>query len=144
MVILHTQSETDLVCLPTQRMMLTLIKNCVHICDLHLIWFSWEWRYNERDGVSNRRRIDCLLNPLFKRRSKKTSTLHVTGFYEGKSSVTGELPTQRTRVGVTKAPFVNFSVSKIFNLAKHISDYLNHIYVWQVPPQLNCCDTCQI
>ena len=47
-----------------------------------------QWRQNERDGVSNHRRLDC----LFRRRSKKTSKLRVTGLCEGKSPVTGELP----------------------------------------------------
>ena len=36
------------------------------------------WRHNELDGVSNHRRIDCLLNRLFRRRSEKTSKLHTT------------------------------------------------------------------
>ena len=35
---------------------------------------SLQWRHNERDGVSNHRRIDCLLNPLFRRRSKKNQS----------------------------------------------------------------------
>ena len=30
-----------------------------------------QWRHNERNGVSNRRRLDCLLNSLSRRRSKK-------------------------------------------------------------------------
>ena len=30
-----------------------------------------QWRHNERDGVSKHRRLDCLLNRLFRRRSKK-------------------------------------------------------------------------
>ena len=37
-----------------------------------------QWRHNERDGVSNHRCLDCILNRLFRRRSKKTSKLHVT------------------------------------------------------------------
>ena len=44
--------------------------------------FALEWRHNERDGVSNHRRLDCLLNPLFRRRSEKTSNLRVTGLRE--------------------------------------------------------------
>ena len=32
---------------------------------------SLQWRHNERDGVSNHRRIECLLNRLYRRRSKK-------------------------------------------------------------------------
>ena len=34
-----------------------------------------QWRHNERDGVSNHRCIDALLNRLFWRRSKKTQKL---------------------------------------------------------------------
>ena len=49
-------------------------------------------RQHERDGVSNHRRLDCLLNRLFRRTSKKTSKLHVTGLCEGNSPVTGEFP----------------------------------------------------
>ena len=56
---------------------------------------SLRWRHNERDGVSNHRRHDCLPNCLFRRRSKKTSKLRVTGHCERNSSVTGELPSQR-------------------------------------------------
>ena len=52
-------------------------------------------RHNERDGVSNHRRPDCLLIRLFRRRSKKTSKLRVTGLCEGNSPVTGEFPAQR-------------------------------------------------
>ena len=51
-----------------------------------------QWRHNERDGVSNHRRLGCLLNRLFRRKSKKTSKLRVTGMCEGNSPVTGEFP----------------------------------------------------
>ena len=51
-----------------------------------------QWRHNERDGVSNHRRLDCLLIHLFRRRSKKTSKLRVTGLCEGNSPVTCEFP----------------------------------------------------
>ena len=40
---------------------------------------SLQWRHNERDGVSNHQPRDCLLNCLFRHRSKKTSELRVTG-----------------------------------------------------------------
>ena len=52
------------------------------------------WRHNRRDCVSNHQPHDCLLNRLFKRRSKKTSKLRVTGFCAGKSPGTGEFPAQ--------------------------------------------------
>ena len=54
-----------------------------------------QWPHNERDGVSNHQPHDFLLNRLFRRRSKKTSKLRVTGLYEENSPVTGEFPTQR-------------------------------------------------
>ena len=53
---------------------------------------SLRWRHNERYGVSNHRRLYCLLNRLFKRRSKKTSKLRVTGLCAGNSPVAGEIP----------------------------------------------------
>ena len=42
-----------------------------------------QWHHNERDGVSNHQPHDCLLNCLFRRRSKKTSKLRVTAFVRG-------------------------------------------------------------
>ena len=53
------------------------------------------WRHNERADVSNHRRLQCLLNCLFRRRSKETSKLCVTGRCEGNSPVTGEFPAHR-------------------------------------------------
>ena len=51
-------------------------------------------RNNGRDSVSNHQPHDCLLNCLFRRRSKKTSKLRVTGLYAGNSPETGEFPAQ--------------------------------------------------
>ena len=44
--------------------------------------WTLQWRHNECDGVSNHQHIDCLLNGLFRRRSK-TSKLRITGFSRG-------------------------------------------------------------
>ena len=55
---------------------------------------SLQWRHNGRDGVSNHQPHDCLLNHLFRRKSKNTSKLRVTGLCEGNSPVTGEFPAQ--------------------------------------------------
>ena len=54
-----------------------------------------QWRHNERDCVSNHQPHDCLLNRLFRRRSKKISKLRVTGLCEGNPVVTGGFPSQR-------------------------------------------------
>ena len=53
-----------------------------------------QWRHNGHDSVSSHQSHDCLLNRLFRRRSKKTSTLRVTGLCAGNSPGTGEFPTQ--------------------------------------------------
>ena len=55
---------------------------------------SVRWRHNGRDSVSNYQPHDCLLNHLFRRRSKKTSKLRVTGLCAGSSPGTGEFPAQ--------------------------------------------------
>ena len=50
------------------------------------LWSNFEslqWRHNRHDGVSNHQPHHCLLNRLFKRRSKKTSKLN--GLCEGRS-----------------------------------------------------------
>ena len=47
--------------------------------------WSLQWRHNGRDSVSNHKPRDCLLNRLFRRRSKKTSKLRVTGLCAGNS-----------------------------------------------------------
>ena len=69
------------------------------------LWYAWtaapqvrhpsQWRHNGRDSVLNHQPHDCLLNRLFRRRSKKTSKLRVTGLCEGNSLGTGEFPAQR-------------------------------------------------
>ena len=56
---------------------------------------SIQWRHNEHDCVSNHQPLQCLLNRLFRRRSKKTSKLRVTGLCAGNSPETGEFPAQR-------------------------------------------------
>ena len=59
------------------------------------ITLSLRWRHNGHDGVSNHQPHDYLLNRLFRRRSKKTSKLRVTGLCGGNSPGTGEFPAQR-------------------------------------------------
>ena len=49
-------------------------------------------------AVASHRRLDCLLNSLCGRKSKKTSKLYVTGPCEWNSPVTREFPAQRASV----------------------------------------------
>ena len=63
-----------------------------------LVWshcISLQWRHDEHDGVSSHQRLDYLPNRLFRRWSKKTSGLRVTGLCAGNSPVIAQLPAQR-------------------------------------------------
>ena len=53
-----------------------------------------QWRPNGHDGVSNHQPNHCLLNRLFRWRSRKSSKLLVTGLCAGNSPVTDEFPAQ--------------------------------------------------
>ena len=55
-----------------------------------------QWRHNGRDGILNHQPDDCLLNRLFRHRSKKTSKLRVTDLCAGNPPMTGEFPAQMT------------------------------------------------
>ena len=73
---------------------LSWVKPTIHV-NFEVWRISLQWRHNERDGVSNHQAHDCLLNRLFRSRSKKTSKLRVTGLCVGNSAVTGEFPAYR-------------------------------------------------
>ena len=60
-------------------------------CPKYCVW-SLQWRHNGHNGISHHQPHDCLLNCLFKRRSKKTWKLRVTGLCAGNSLVTGKFP----------------------------------------------------
>ena len=81
-------------CVPCQIMY--LLMDYIYVISLMLLTYvALHWRHNDHDGVSNHQPHGCLLNRLFRRRSKKTSKLRVTGLCVGNSPVTGEFPAQR-------------------------------------------------
>ena len=58
-------------------------RSCVSVLSPSFTWrtgITFQWRHNERDGVSNHRRLNCFLNRLFSRRSKLISNLYGTCF----------------------------------------------------------------
>ena len=78
----------------------TNIWHCPTLCRILLsrtVSYPLKRRHNGRDSVSNHQPHDCLLNRLFRRRTKKTSKLHVTGLCAGNSPMTGEFPAQMAR-----------------------------------------------
>ena len=60
----------------------------------HVTRSALRWRHNDHAGVSNHQPHGCLLNRLFRRKSKKISKLRVTGLCAGNSPGTGEFPAQ--------------------------------------------------
>ena len=55
-------------------------------------YITLQWRHNGPHGVSSHQPHHCLLNRVFRRRSKKTSKRRVTGLCVGNSPLTGEFP----------------------------------------------------
>ena len=63
-------------------------------CHQWLVHKALQWHHNGRGGISTHQYHHCLLNRLFRCRSKITSKLRVTGLCAGNSPVTGEFPAQ--------------------------------------------------
>ena len=81
-----------------------LTLKCV-LSSSHQVIKTLQWRRNE----SNHQPHDCLLKRLFRRRSKKTSKLRVTGHCEGNSPVIGEFPSQKAS-NAAKVSIVDFVI----------------------------------
>ena len=60
---------------------ITFWKSIVQPSDFQVI--TLQWHHNGHDSISNHQPHDCLLNCLFRCRSKKTSKLRVTGLCAG-------------------------------------------------------------
>ena len=86
---------------------------------------SLRWRHNEHDGVSHLQPYDCLLNRLFRRRSKKIPKLRVTGLCAGNSPVTGEFPAQKAS-----------NAENVFIWWRHHGRCLGHSSLVPLIPQL--------
>ena len=63
-------------------------------------WIPLLWRHNERDSVSNHQRLYCLLKRLFRRRSKVTSKLRVTGLCAWNSPGTAQKASNAENVSI--------------------------------------------
>ena len=85
-----------------------------------------QWRHNGRDGDSNYQPHDCLLNRLFKCRSKKTPKLRVTGLCVGNSPVTDEFPAQRASNTENVSIWWRHHDCDMNHIAKH--EFLRYIH----------------
>ena len=85
--------------------------------------FPLQWLHNGNDGVSNHQPHHCLLNRLFRHRSKKTSKLCITGLCEGNSLVTSEFPEQRPvtqKMFPLPSCYMHFQVKTVVSLLSHV------------------------
>ena len=114
-----------------------------------ICWFAkskfkpLQWRHNERNGVSNHLHLGCLLNRLFRCRSKKTSKFRVTVLCERKPPyrwiplTTGQLSGECLHLMTSSCwsrPQLTFGVVKIYILlfwmvARSSKSYLKWIFM---------------
>ena len=80
------------------------------------------WRHNDHAGVSNHQPHGCLLNRLFRRKSKKTSELRVTGLCAGNSPGTGEFPAQMASYAENVSIWWRHDIIKYISNIYHISN----------------------
>ena len=85
-------------------------------------WSSLRWRHNGHDSVSNHQPHDCLLNRLYRRRSKKTSKLRVTGLCVGPVSSPHKWPVTRKMF-----PFDDVIMSKLDRTEFGIGGKASHL-----------------
>ena len=92
------QVALKMIQLPCQQFSFAFNHLYLNSCEMSIFVYrqsySLRWRHNGRDGVSNHQPPDCLLNRLFRRRSKKTSKPRLTGLCVGNSPGTSEFPAQ--------------------------------------------------
>ena len=99
--------------------------------------YPLRWRHNGRVCVSNHQPHDCLLNRLFRRRSKKTSKLRATGLCAGNSPGTGEFPAQMAsnaeNVSIWWRHHANcIAIGKFWKLNSRLGDF-ERPYYWIQP-----------
>ena len=85
-------------------------------------------RHNEGGGVSNHQRLHCFLNCWFRRRSKKTSKLRVTGVCAGNSPVTGEFPAQKASNAENISIWLRHHVGRVDNVLAAILEFKVFIF----------------
>ena len=95
-----------------------------HMCDIRSQ--SLRWRHNGRDSLSNHQPHDCLLNRLFRRRSKKISNsaslAFVWGIHRGPVNSPHKWPVTRKMF-----PFDDVIMN---TRTVHISREMYYMYAW--------------
>ena len=91
---------------------------------IHIRVSLW-WRHNDHDSVSYHQPDECLLNRLFRRTSKKTSKLRVTGLCVGNSPGPVNSPHKGP---VTRKMFPFDDVMMSYQGILDFSLFLNHVW----------------
>ena len=100
---------------------------CLHSDHRHIIYiilfakccsFPLQWRHNDHECVSNHQPRGCLLNRLFRPRSKKTSKLRVTGLCVGNSP------------GPVNSPHKGPVTRKCFHLMTSSCERFMNVHCW--------------
>ena len=91
--ILWSLIALEVVIITTSRDKVTIKLSSRHLSVFN-VCITLRWRHNDHAGVSNHQPHGCLLNRLFRLKSKITSKLRVTGLCAGNSPGTGEFPAQ--------------------------------------------------
>ena len=86
---------------------------------------SLQWHHNDPDDVSNHQPHGCLLNRLFRRRSKKTSKLRVTGLCAGNSPGPVNSP-HKGPVTRKMLPFDDVIMSKLAHMMAILHGYCHN------------------
>ena len=103
-------------------------------------WVNWtlankftslQWRHNDYDSVSNHQLHGCLLDRLFKPRSKKTPKLRVTGLCVGNSPG----PVNSPHKGPVTRKMFPFDDVIMWNLNKKYKHFHTANYIWKWPVQ---------
>ena len=93
---------------------------------------------------TNSRSLYCLLDCLFRSRSKKTSKLNVTGLCQGNSPVNSQHKGPVTRKMFPFDAVIMFLSFRDFFTKKYLLDSLNHICICREVLKLRFRGTCQI
>ena len=114
--------------------------------DVVLVLWALQWRHNGHNGVSNHQLHDCLLNRLFRRRSKKTSKSVSLAFLRGIPRWPVNSP-QKWPVTRKMFPFDDVIISLNENLQHgkryHCRDPSMQVFnaSWSVVPSVVECST---
>ena len=103
---------------------------------------SLRWHHNGCDGVSNHQPHHCLLNRLFRHRSKKISKLRVTGLCVWNSPETGEFPAQMAsnaeKVSIRWRHHGELTTRILLQYAQALCNPLNPLQIYANRPYEKC------